>query len=304
MPTEYKLNSNSNDGLNNQPNADVKIRQMQPYFRGKKKKETSLNLGRVDTIVLHWTGGSSLKGAVDHLFTVGNSYHFIIDNDEEGTVNQTKPIKERANHAGCSYGPQGAYVGNYSIGISFVTVGGFNADNLVSDAQLNSAIRLMSDLNSALKDNGGNGLNWFTTHYQISPNRKEDPYSLEPKMNEIETRLRTAIGNDNITYWQAGMSSSQYASSWPKGLHKSTECIDTAEQADNNKFNHKALGTIEWCKTAKGTAHIQGGTKHGCSDLNVYTLEEVVKDIQPKLKDRGDNFTVDTGDFGPETANG
>ena len=274
------------------------IRHLSPYFRSDNKKSNlPREVSKIDTVVLHWTGGSSAEGAIRHLFGNGNSYHFIIEKD--GTIIQCKPILEKANHAGCSYGPNGAYVNATSIGISFVTVGGMKAGNLIEGKQLENALKLIKDIHLSLVDNGG-GLKWFTTHHQISPERKEDPYSLEEQMTKgdnIQKKLRDSLGN-KITYWRAGM-----GPTWPKGLNSDCVCVPTHPPQVSSEIEIDGPnGKVKWCKKTKGSCYIKGGSAYGCSSGNVYNYEAMSVYINDKLKHTGsddelandDTFSVES----------
>lgn len=268
--------------LGDSPN-ETNIKHMKPYFRN---SPDLLTLSNVDTIVLHWTGGSTLNGAVDYLWTTLASYHFIIDKD--GTVIQTKPLNEKSNHAGCSYGPNGIDVNTSSIGISFVTVGGFGVENLINDNQFQNAVKLIGDINDAIKleVTNHNGIKWITTHYQVSPARKEDPYSLEMDMTQgrnIIKKVSELTGN-KITYWQAGM-----GPTWPKGLNQSCKCIDET-------IVKTVDGEIKWCKKSKGNCSFSKTTKN-CTEKYKYDYETMSVFINKKLKDRpknGDDVLVDS----------
>lgn len=81
----------------------------------------------VDVVVFHYTGGSTLQGALDTLLINGFSYHYIIDKD--GRVVNLVPEEMRAHHAGCrdrqnpDRGVCKPGFNSRSIGISFVNRG-------------------------------------------------------------------------------------------------------------------------------------------------------------------------------------
>lgn len=285
MANTYKTTT-----LGDGPN-DVNMRQMSPYFSSKNNNPRT-PISKIDTVVLHWTGGSSADGAIRHLFGNGNSYHFIIEKD--GTIIQGKPILEKANHAGCSYGPNGPYVNSYSIGISFVTVGGTKPSNLIEGKQLSNAIKLIADIHKSLVSEGGTGIKWVTAHHQISPKRKEDPYSLEESMTKgdnIQGQLRDLLGND-ITYWRAGM-----GPTWPKGLDKSCKCVESHPPlAATNVVVDGPDGDVSWCKKSTGNCFISGGGKFGCSSKNVYDFESMSVYINKKLKHTGSDDELSNDD--------
>ena len=119
----------------------------------------------VQTVILHWTGGSSAQGAINTLKQRGLSYHAIIERN--GNIIQTCPYDKKAWHAGKSFGPQGAYCNSYSIGISFVNLGKENGDYPL--AQRQAAYKLISTLKTI------HPLRFITGHVQVAPKRKRDP---------------------------------------------------------------------------------------------------------------------------------
>jgi len=123
----------------------------------------------VDTICLHWTAGSSIKGALSRLRPETYGYHFFIDRD--GLVTQGAEVDQGVAHAGASVGPQGLWVSAYSIGISFVMLG-TGDDKEFDDTQVEACSRLILDLKVAMPQ-----LKWITGHNYTSPARKVDPYT-------------------------------------------------------------------------------------------------------------------------------
>lgn len=80
-------------------------------------------------IVIHYTAGSTLSGAVSTLKSKGLGYNVLIDTD--GSLHQTRPLTRSAGHAGRSnWKPAGdltnsSSLNGDSIGISFVNLGQF-----------------------------------------------------------------------------------------------------------------------------------------------------------------------------------
>lgn len=80
-------------------------------------------------IVVHYTGGSTLRSAVDTLRSNGLSYHVLIDLD--GSCHQARPFDRPAAHAGRSNWKasaglvNGSSLNGSSIGISLVNLGAF-----------------------------------------------------------------------------------------------------------------------------------------------------------------------------------
>ena len=79
-----------------------------------------------DSIVMHYTGGSSLEGAVTHLLkpTVKASAHLVLGRD--GKVVQLVPFSKKAWHAGKSRYKNRVGFNQYSIGIEMVNAGPMN----------------------------------------------------------------------------------------------------------------------------------------------------------------------------------
>lgn len=118
------------------------------------------------TIVMHATAGGTLAGALQALRQRELSYHYLIDRD--GTITKCVPYTREAFHAGESFGPLGASVNRYSIGISFVNRN--DGRQSYTDSQYRAARALVAELKSALPS-----IEWITTHYDVAPSRKTDP---------------------------------------------------------------------------------------------------------------------------------
>lgn len=90
---------------------------------------------QIDTIVMHWTGGSSSQGALAALRSQGFSYHYIIDRD--GTTYNLVPESRSAFHAGCAGRSSDTCERGFnsrSIGISFVSCG-YNRSECVTSCR-------------------------------------------------------------------------------------------------------------------------------------------------------------------------
>jgi N-acetylmuramoyl-L-alanine amidase len=95
----------------------------------------SVNLGMPNgtitprRIVVHYTAGSTLSGAINALQGGGNSYNVLIN--VNGTYHQARPFNKSAGHAGRSNWKESRGVTNFtsvngdSIGISMVNLGNF-----------------------------------------------------------------------------------------------------------------------------------------------------------------------------------
>ena len=155
---------------------------------------------RVDTLVMHSTAGrekpsSSIESARSTLEKRKLSYHYIIARD--GTIYKCAPVGRAARHAGSSYGPHeqkagksmvqyvynaenkskgrvhkflaGTSVNSYTIGISFVNMN--DGSESYTSEQIEAAKDLVGVLKGAMPD-----LAFVTTHYEVSPKRKSDPF--------------------------------------------------------------------------------------------------------------------------------
>lgn len=140
----------------------MKISVLSPWLAHRARKRGTV----IDTIVMHATAGSSLIGAIETLQERGLSYHYLIEKD--GTTTKCVPYQSCAFHAGASVGPQGKACNEYSIGISFVNMN--NGKDPYTKEQSQAATDLIVTLRGAIP-----GVKWITTHYWISPGRKDDP---------------------------------------------------------------------------------------------------------------------------------
>lgn len=160
-------------------------------FRSRKKPLT--------TIVLHATAGGSAGGAVSTLVKRGLSYHAIIadENDPEGdgTAIKCVPDSKVAFHAGESRGPDGQFVNNYSLGLSFTNMN--DGRDPYSPRQIDAALERCHTWAMAYPS-----IKWVTTHYAISPGRKSDPLAFPVRhfMDRLNTRLKAA-GRTPLVFW-------------------------------------------------------------------------------------------------------
>jgi N-acetyl-anhydromuramyl-L-alanine amidase AmpD len=157
-------------GINIQNIKQNEFNNITPFFRNYKTR----NINDIDTVVLHWTAGSTVDGAVRTLLKKGYGYHFLISKDAE--VFQGSELRSRIGHAGNSYGPNGASTNSTSIGISFAVPGKdkkVTPNDEVSSEMIDVCIRLILDVKRALPK-----LKWITGHHWVSPGRKVDPWYL------------------------------------------------------------------------------------------------------------------------------
>lgn len=75
-------------------------------------------------IIIHYTGGGSVSGAIRTLRRRGLSYHFIVD--RQGEVHQGGALNRKAFHAGLSNWKGLENMNNHSIGISAANWGWLN----------------------------------------------------------------------------------------------------------------------------------------------------------------------------------
>lgn len=102
----------------------------------------------------------------------GLSYHYIIAKD--GVITKCVPISGEAYHAGKSKGPEGQSVNHYSIGISFANLN--NGTDPYTDAQKLACEDLIKLILKQIP-----GIEWLTTHRQISWPRKNDPLGFDAR---------------------------------------------------------------------------------------------------------------------------
>ena len=167
----------------------------------------------IDTIVIHYTAGSTVQSALDTLSSAGLSYHFIIDKD--GTIYQLVEEDESAQHAGCyrnGVKKKGCIDGynSRSIGISFVNLGWDTKNKNVqctdiaekcwevyTDQQMNALAKLLIEIQERQIQKRNNlELNDATIiyHSDISPD-KQDPgpaFDKQKLLNLIQTLKQNA----------------------------------------------------------------------------------------------------------------
>ncbi|AXI99979.1 N-acetylmuramoyl-L-alanine amidase [Cyclonatronum proteinivorum] len=169
--------------------------------------------GLPDTIVIHYTGGPSLRSAVNTFKNpeVRASAHIVIDYD--GSVVQLIPFNRRAWHAGQSQWGERTSLNQYSIGIEIVNPGylmqhgniwygmfqdRYEADKVIQAVHANEQkprwwrvfepeqIAACKALCEALIETYN--IKEILGHDEISPGRKQDPGPAFP-LERIRTRL-------------------------------------------------------------------------------------------------------------------
>lgn len=125
----------------------------------------------IDTLVLHYTGMTSARAAIDRLCDpeAKVSSHYVVE--EDGTVWQLVDEARRAHHAGISYWRGRTGLNDRSIGIEIVNPGHEHGYRDFPALQMAAVCDLCLDIMSrhpiADRDIVG--------HSDIAPNRKEDP---------------------------------------------------------------------------------------------------------------------------------
>lgn len=171
---------------------------IKPFFRGTKTR----NINTIDTVVLHWTAGSSVQNDVNTLLSKGYGYHFLID--QSGVTYQGSPVNKVVSHSGNSYGPGGKFLNGNSIGVSFSMLG---PDVPFNESMFNACKNLILDLKRSVPT-----LKFITGHHWISPGRKIDPYTFD------FDRLVKVLGSD-FEVWKTG------DAPFPSGL-SDCKCIE------------------------------------------------------------------------------
>ena len=176
--------------------------------------------GLPDTIIMHYTAGSSLDGAVNHLSkpSVQASAHLVVDRD--GSIVQLVEFNKKAWHAGRSQYQDRKGLNQYSIGIEMVNAGPLNpsGDGFISafgkhypadaavqathrneqqprywQAYTEAQINCVSDICEALRDHYQ--IASILGHEEIAPLRKKDPGPAFP-LDSMRQQLLENRGED------------------------------------------------------------------------------------------------------------
>lgn len=182
------------------------FRRLDPFLLGSNSKNGKMDRSKVDTICLHWTAGSTLSGALSRLKKLQLGYHFFIARD--GTIIQGAEADKRMNHAGVSFGPQGLWVNDYSIAISFIMTGEKGEGREFNYLQYNAVKNLILNLKLSHPQ-----IEWVTGHHWVAPRQKIDPYTFP--FDKLVTDLNEAVDNSglsngrddvpNFRVWETGM---------------------------------------------------------------------------------------------------
>lgn len=128
----------------------------------------------INTLVLHYTGMSSAKDALDRLCDINAkvSSHYMVE--EDGEIHQLVHENKRAWHAGISCWHGRASVNDFSIGIEIVNPGHEWGYRTFPEIQMESVIELCKAILSRHHIPANN----VVGHSDVAPNRKEDPGEL------------------------------------------------------------------------------------------------------------------------------
>ena len=124
-----------------------------------------------DTVILHYTGMATAKGAEDWLCDTRSqvSSHYLVY--EDGATVQMVPEKARAWHAGKSYWQGETDLNSRSVGIEIVNPGHDFGYTDFPDAQIDAVIDLCRDIMARRSI----PVERVLAHSDIAPSRKIDP---------------------------------------------------------------------------------------------------------------------------------
>jgi N-acetylmuramoyl-L-alanine amidase len=127
--------------------------------------------GRVDAVILHYTGMASGEAALQRLCDPASqvSSHYLIS--EDGRVVQLVPESRRAWHAGQSFWAGERDMNSASIGIEIVNAGHEGGTPPFPAVQIEAVIALCKDIVARHKVPAARIL----AHSDVAPDRKADP---------------------------------------------------------------------------------------------------------------------------------
>ncbi len=148
----------------------------------------------IDILLLHYTGLSSAKAALDRLCDpeARVSAHYFID--EAGDIIQLVPERKRAWHAGRSYWAGETDINASSIGVELVNPGHELGYVDFPDTQIQALIHLAKDILTRLE------IPFYKVlaHSDVAPSRKMDPGEKFPW---------SVLAKDNIGLWDEDLCS-------------------------------------------------------------------------------------------------
>lgn len=148
----------------------------------------------ITMIVLHYTGMPNAAAAIARLTDPAAkvSSHYLIA--EDGQVMRLVAEKDRAWHAGKSHWREISDVNSASVGIEIVNPGHEFGYRPFLDAQIDTLIPLMSDIQTRYAITRGN----IVGHSDIAPARKQDPGELFPWAQLAKLRLALPRPTKNL----------------------------------------------------------------------------------------------------------
>jgi N-acetyl-anhydromuramyl-L-alanine amidase AmpD len=161
----------------------MNIQQVQPHL------EFRTRANKPELIVLHATAGASARSSIEHLRSVGLSYHYIISRDAKDagkTINaaDTEPIifqcvpnTGHAFHVGSGIpAPGGMGINKSSIGISLANIQRQTNPEPYPNLQIKALNELLDHLKAAVPS-----LKFLTTHAVVQPWNRIDPFQIDGK---------------------------------------------------------------------------------------------------------------------------
>jgi N-acetylmuramoyl-L-alanine amidase len=132
--------------------------------------------GRIDLLVLHYTGMPSAAAALDRLCDPGSevSAHYLVE--EDGAVWQLVDEARRAWHAGRGFWAGATNINDRSVGIELANPGHEHGYRVFPEAQLTSLEKLSRAILARHPISPGRVLG----HSDVAPERKQDPGELFP----------------------------------------------------------------------------------------------------------------------------
>jgi len=139
-----------------------------------------------ELVVLHATAGSTARSSIDHLRTVGLSYHYIITRDAkdspksegaqetEPIIHQCVPHSAQAFHVSSTIPtPGGLRINKAAIGISLANIQRINNPEQYPAKQIAALEELLAHLKLTVPS-----LKFLTTHAVVQPWSRADPRNI------------------------------------------------------------------------------------------------------------------------------
>lgn len=139
-----------------------------------------------ELVVLHATAGSTARSSINHLRSVGLSYHYIITRDGKDTaksencdnsepiVHHCVPNMRQAFHVGSTIpAPGGRSINRSSIGISIANIQRKKNPEEYPEKQIQALDELLARLKQEVPS-----LRFLTTHAAVQPWNRADPLAI------------------------------------------------------------------------------------------------------------------------------